>query len=166
MLMSEVVTAFRSRQPDLQISARVVNAREAREFFVARSDARGAQAGDPCNCTIARSCRRELEAPEAIVLLTTAYVLERRAAGDWHIMKYEHDGADVVRALDTYGVAIAHTRVQLRPPSRYRRVGAQTATQKAKLPGHKKQSAAHVAKRRASIMASPSRARRGRIQPT
>jgi len=154
------VNRFKAEYPDLKIRGKVRNGTDRRTFATKKRDATRAIPNDACHCTMANGMLREFGLP-ALFLDTVAYLLEPSGDG-WHsVTKYEHDGAPVAKALDASGVAVWNTTVTLRPPSRYRRAGAQTQAQKDALPGARTQTRAHVAKRAAGIRkAAGIRARR------
>lgn len=163
MRTSQVRRHFAALRPDVKIVAGVVDATERTAFTIRKGDATNATAGDPCQCTIARGCRRSTTATEALVLTTVAYLLEPASRGSFRIVKYLHDGQNVVKNTDAGGFPVWNTIVTLRPPSSQRRVGVQTVAQKARQPKKRKQSAQHIARRVASAKANPARTRMSRV---
>lgn len=162
MNVGKVVEHFRSLRPDLKISDKVIDGTERHTRTIRRADATGAVPTDPCRCTIARAFRKERDVAEALILTNVAYLLERRGRR-YIVVKYLHDGANIVKNTDAGAFPIWRTPITLRPPSQYRRVGAQTVSQKAAMSGGKKQTAEHVRKRTASAQSSPARVRMSKV---
>jgi hypothetical protein len=157
-----IIRHFREMRPDLTITTTIVDATQRRQFVIKRRDATGAVPFDPCQCTVARCCRRQLDVAEALILTTSAYMLERHGRAH-RVVKYMHDGQNVVKNTDAGGYPVWNTTITLRPPSPCRSVGAQTVAQKSAQPKTTKQSKEHVARRRASLLANPARVRVARV---
>lgn len=150
-------------RPGVTIHPDVLDGDRRVEFTIRKRDAMNATAGDPCQCTIARGCRRETDAAEALILTTVAYLLEPLGRREYVVVKYLHDGQQVVKNTDAGGYAVWNTAVTLRPPSSQRRVGVQTVAQKARQPKSRKQTPSHVAARVASAKANPARSRMSKV---
>lgn len=148
-----IIERFRAEQPTLDIADNLYNGDDEAELFTAKRDAFRAKPGNACHCTMANSARREFGIPAALFERTVAYLLEPLNDGTYGVFKYEHDGASVADSLDSDRVPVWNTRVRLRPPSRFRRVGAQTTAQKERRDRSRrgKQTAEHVAKRASGI---------------
>lgn len=163
MRTSQVLAHFASLRPDVKIHDGVLDGDRRVGFTIRKGDAVNATAGDPCQCTIARGCRRSTDATEALILTTVAYLLEPLGRREYVVVKYLHDGQNIVKNTDAGGFPVWNTTVTLRPPSSQRRVGVQTVAQKARQPHARKQSAQHVARRVASAKANPARSRMARV---
>lgn len=160
-----IIRRFQDERPRAKIAPRVRDGSDCYAFTITARDAHSAVQCDPCECTIARAARREF-GEAAIVLKHSAYVLERQADGTFAVVKYLHDGSEVVAALDELGVAIPNTVITLRPPSRSRAVGAQSLEQKAH-PAFRRgpQSVETIRRRKRSIARSASRQRLTALAP-
>lgn len=163
MRTTQVLRHFGDIRPDIKIKPGVVDAEKRVEFTIRKRDATNATAGDPCQCTIARGCRRSTNAKEALILTTVAYLLEPAGRGAFQVVKYMHDGQNVVKNTDVGGFPVWNTTITLRPPSSQRRVGVQTTAQKARQPKKRKQTAEHIARRVASAKVNPARQRMLRV---
>lgn len=163
MRTTQVVRHFGDIRPDVKIRPGVIDGDSRIEFTIRKGDATNATAGDPCQCTIARGCRRSTNAKEALILTTVAYLLEPAGRGAFRVVKYLHDGQNVVKNTDAGGFPVWNTRVTLRPPSSQRRVGVQTKAQKARQPKKRKQTVEHIARRVASAKVNPARQRMARV---
>jgi hypothetical protein len=163
MRTTQVVRHFRTLRPGWEIADQIHDGEIRHTFTIGKRDATQAVAGDPCQCTIARGCRRGTEAAEALILTTSAYLLEKVGPRSAIVVKYLHDGQNVVKNTDAGGWPVWNTLITLRPPSSQRRVGVQTVAQKARQPRVRKQSKAHIAKRVASAQSNPARRRVSRV---
>lgn len=159
MRTTQVIKHFRGMRPDLVIADGVVDGGRRLAFMVKKGDAVHAIAGDPCQCTIARGCRRETNAAEALILTNVAYLLEPAGRKRYRVAKHLHNGENVVKNTDAGGYPVWNTHITLRPPSAMRRVGVQTLSQKAAQPKKQRQTREHVARRAASLRANPARSR-------
>jgi hypothetical protein len=147
------VERFRAELPGLPIRPTVKNGAERRKVETTPRDGRNAIANDVCHCTMSNAATRSLKVPAALFERTAAYLLEPCGGGYYEVVKYVHDGAAIADALDLHGVGVPRATVTLRPPSRFRRVGAQTAAQKARKGRKRKppQTKEHIGKRADAI---------------
>lgn len=161
-----IITRIRAEVSRLAVLGTIGNGDQRHAVTTTPRDGKRAVRGNACHCTMANAATRELRIPCAIFERTVAYLLEPTGDGRFQVRKYEHDGAAIADALDKEGLGIPRATVTLRPPSKYRRVGAQTAAQKARRDRKRKpaQTSAHVDKRSAGIRAATAeRAQRRKI---
>lgn len=163
MRTTQVISHFASMHPGIRIYDAVLDGDRRITFTIRKRDAINATPGDPCQCTIARGCRRETDASEALILTTVAYLLEPLGKREYVLVKYLHDGQQVVKNTDSGGYPVWNTVITLRPPSSQRRVGVQTPAQKARQSKSRKQTADHIARRVESARMNPARARMARV---
>lgn len=118
-------------EPRAKVRPTVVDGTLRRQFTTAKRDRTKAVAGDACHCTMACGISRTFGHIAAFEY-TFAYLLESVGKGEYEVRKYQHDGRNVAKELDTGGIGVWHTIVTLRPPNPVHRTGAQAKSARRK----------------------------------